>query len=340
MFKSLILGKFRAALAACALAGFSMAALAQPVITATTYDLSPGVQATVFSPSTSPWGTNRPAILMIPGGGFLNSDPSGLLPLAQYYAQQGFVTVATTYRVAPPYPRPADFNPNDPKYGVWPAQINDVRKVMWTLRQFAPQLQIDPNRIAALGVSAGGMLAVQLGLTDAMDPTGTYNSKVQRIISISGPWDPAHIVERWRLAAINPFFWPNPYAEDPNSLGIVMTLFGGTPETMANNAAPTRLEEDIRPASPRTYVSTTSTSVAATMAPVLLLHGVNDKLIPPYPLSAQVAVPCQEINDVVPNKCQIYIAPGLAHELPQPGTDAMNTYLNKMNAFLASWMAQ
>ncbi|MFZ5527423.1 MAG: alpha/beta fold hydrolase [Pseudomonadota bacterium] len=338
MFNSFFRQRLGAALASCVLLGFSAGALAQPIITATTYDLSPGVQATVFSPSTSPWGVQRPAILMIPGGGFLSSDPTGLLPLAQYYAQQGFVTVATTYRVAPPYPRPADFNAADPKYGVWPAQINDVRKVVWTLREFAPQLQIDPNRIAALGVSAGGMLAAHLGLSDVRDPTNTYSSKVQRIISISGPWDPANVVERFRLAAINPWIWPNPYAADPNSLGIVMTLFGGTPQTLADNLAPTRLEEDIRPASPRTYVSNASTSVAATMAPTLLLHGANDQLVPPY--TAQAVTPCQEINNKVAGKCQIYVAPGLGHELPQPGTQAMNNYLNYMNTFLTNWMAQ
>ncbi len=299
--------------------GPALAQTTVPGVNLTTYDIGPNLRVNVFNPVNSPWGTQKPVLLFIPGGGNLVADPEQVRPFCEYYAQFGFITVSTSYRVVPPYPRPAGFDPNDPQFGVWPAQLEDVRKVVWTLRQFAPQIQANPNRIAAIGASAGGTLAAHLGLVDVKDPTGVYSSKVQRVVSMSGPWDFKDVLEKFRLSLT--FGLPNPYP-DTNSLGIVMMMFGGTPETLAANTNPSL--DQAWAASPQSLIA----SNAGTMAKTLLLHGTQDTLVPSF----QATKACQAINNVSAGKCTVL--------LYNIGHTVTLDYLNPLNQFLAQWMAE
>ena len=61
-------------------------------------------------------------------------------------ASRGYVGVSVSYRLAP--------------RDKFPAQIQDVRTAVRFLKANARQLNIDPDRIAALGFSAGGHLAI------------------------------------------------------------------------------------------------------------------------------------------------------------------------------------
>lgn len=297
-------------------------ALAQtvPGVNLTTYDIGPNLRVNVFNPVNSPWGIQKPVLLFIPGGGNLVADPELMRPFCEYYAQLGFITASTSYRVVPPYPRPVGFDPNDPQYGVWPAQIDDVRKVVWTLRQFAPQIQANPNRIAAIGASAGGTLAAHLGMTDVLDPTGVYSSKVQRVVSMSGAWDFRDVLQKFRISMTYPII-PNPYP-DSNSLGIVMTMFGGTPETLVDGTNPSLIQAWA--ASPRSLIPAN----ASTMAKTLLLHGTQDTLIPSF----QASTPCQEINAISSGKCTLL--------LYNIGHTVSLDYLTPMNQFFAQWMLE
>ena len=99
-----------------------------------------------------------PAVIVLPGGGWVACDRKASLPVIHKLAEEGFVAVCINYRCAPDSP--------------CPAAIHDAKCAVRWLRANAAQYQIDPNHIAALGYSAGGHLACILGTTTAPELEG------------------------------------------------------------------------------------------------------------------------------------------------------------------------
>ncbi|HWE96147.1 MAG TPA: alpha/beta hydrolase [Tepidisphaeraceae bacterium] len=122
----------------------------------------------------------RPAVICIHGGGFRAGDRNGYDGLCKKLAEQGYVAVTVTYRLAPKYQ--------------FPAAVIDVKTAVRWLRANAQKYHVDPGRIAALGGSAGGHLAQYLGVTgdvhrfDGEEFPGV-SSKVQCVINYFGPSD-------------------------------------------------------------------------------------------------------------------------------------------------------
>lgn len=85
----------------------------------------------------------RGAVVVLHGGGWVAGDATWVYPRARQFAAQGMVTVAVDYRLG---------NPGN--------ATADARSVIRWLRANAATLNIDPNRIAAYGVSAGGQISV------------------------------------------------------------------------------------------------------------------------------------------------------------------------------------
>lgn len=95
----------------------------------------------------------RPAVLLIHGGGWTGGVRTHMDSIARRLARRGYVVVNISYRFAPQHRHPA--------------QIEDVRQALRWMRAHHAQLQIDPQRIAAWGYSAGAHLAALLGAADA-----------------------------------------------------------------------------------------------------------------------------------------------------------------------------
>jgi len=122
-----------------------------------------------------------PAILCIHGGGFRAGKRESYDGLCIRLAQQGYVAITPSYRLAPKYP--------------YPAAIHDVKAaVRWT-RANAAKYGIDPTRIGVTGGSAGGHLAQFLGVTgDVKEFEGEggnpdQSSKVACVVNVYGPSD-------------------------------------------------------------------------------------------------------------------------------------------------------
>lgn len=94
--------------------------------------------------------TNRPAIVVCPGGGYLYCSPREAEPIALRYAARGFHAFILRYSVKWDA---ADFSP-----------LKEVSWVIGHLREHAEEWHIDPNRIVTCGFSAGGHLALAAGL--------------------------------------------------------------------------------------------------------------------------------------------------------------------------------
>jgi acetyl esterase/lipase len=140
------------------------------------YDPSIGYLGTFnfYQPKADSARTNRPAILAIHGGGWRDGDKPWGDQFAREFCPQGYVVFSINYRLAG---RPG---------GTWPAQIQDVQRALKYLRAHAARFRIDPDRIASLGVSAGGHLATMVALRD--DPAGPQG-RVKVAVNLDGQHD-------------------------------------------------------------------------------------------------------------------------------------------------------
>ena len=100
--------------------------------------------------------TNRPAIVVCPGGGYLYCSPREAEPVALRYAAKGFHAFILRYSTGWDA---AGFAP-----------LQEVSWVIGYLREHAEEWHIDPNKIATCGFSAGGHLALAAGVKGENKP--------------------------------------------------------------------------------------------------------------------------------------------------------------------------
>ena len=93
----------------------------------------------------------RPSVLVIHGGGWRIGSKRQLAKYASSLAGRGFNAFAINYRLAPKYKHPA--------------QVEDCRDAVRWIRKYSDKYGSDPERIGALGYSAGGHLACMLAVT-------------------------------------------------------------------------------------------------------------------------------------------------------------------------------
>lgn len=96
-----------------------------------------------------------PAVLLLHGGAWRMGDRTQLRGYGLRLGREGYVCVASEYRLAPG--------------AAWPAQIHDAKAAVRWMRGNADALGIDQRRIAASGNSAGGHLALLLGGTAGIE---------------------------------------------------------------------------------------------------------------------------------------------------------------------------
>ncbi len=125
-------------------------------------------------------GTRVPCVMVIQGGGFRGQDGKRFRPFAEYLAENGFAAVTFAYRGRPGH--------------TYEETMADVNAAVRYVRKISPDFGIDPNRIGAMGRSAGGTLAVLLAVTgDEQESEGggdrAYSSRIQAAVGISGVYD-------------------------------------------------------------------------------------------------------------------------------------------------------
>jgi acetyl esterase/lipase len=122
-----------------------------------------------------------PAIVCIHGGGFRAGTREGFNRLCIQLAEQGYVAVTVTYRLAPKYQ--------------FPAAVHDVKAAVRWMRANAEKYNVDPNRIGTTGGSAGGHLAQFLGVTSGVKRfegdggNASFSSSVNCVVNFYGPSD-------------------------------------------------------------------------------------------------------------------------------------------------------
>lgn len=178
-----------------------------------------------------------PCIVILHGGGWAAGNKAQHVNMTWQFAQRGYVAATVGYRLAPKHR--------------FPAAIQDVKCAVRFLRAHAERYGIDPQKFGAVGFSAGGHLAMMLGVMDQEDGLegdggwAEQSSKVQVVVNFFGPTD---------------FLLDYPEA----SREILKTFMGGTKEEMP---------DQYRAASPVTYLNRGD-------APILSFQGTQDPLVP------------------------------------------------------------
>jgi len=133
------------------------------------------------------WYTNssslRPAVILIHGGGWVGGDkaamensPVGVIP---QLLGAGYVVINMNYRLAAvPASGPGE---TPAAYRDQPADTEAV--IQWAKAHSASPYFIDANRIALVGGSAGGQIALLTALRDS----GVPQNKVKAVVSWAGP---------------------------------------------------------------------------------------------------------------------------------------------------------
>lgn len=120
----------------------------------------------------------NPAVIMIHGGGWRSGNKNQMKVMAQEIALKGYSCFAIEYRLS-----------LEAKY---PEGILDVKNAIRFIKDNAGKFNVDPNKIAVLGCSAGGQMAALIGTTndnpgfDDAKNKSKSSSKVNAIINIDG----------------------------------------------------------------------------------------------------------------------------------------------------------
>ena len=165
-------------------------------------DVGPSTVLDLAEPQFGP-KTNRPAILIIHGGGWSAGSKNDIVyrSLMVDYAMKGYVVCNMNYRLVQEAPMPAC--------------IEDVRCAIRWMKANAQKLGIAPQRIGTYGHSAGGHLSLMAGVSadsksfsDDKDPWRQYDCSVA---CAAGGAPPTEIGKQNIPWAQHPEWWPIGY---------------------------------------------------------------------------------------------------------------------------------
>jgi acetyl esterase/lipase len=185
-------------------------------------------------------GGASPVVILVHGGGFRGGDKRDLEPLMRALASRGFAAAAVSYRL---------LGRGEDRF---PAGIADVRCAARYLAAHDEELDIDAERMAAIGFSAGGHLASSMA----------WQSDVRELDG-GCPYDDA--IE---LAGVVAFYPPLDFRPEVPWGPAIRFLLRRVLDDGTRSLA-----ELVRLASPVAYADRRD-------APVLLVHGTDDDIIP------------------------------------------------------------
>lgn len=182
-----------------------------------------------------------PVVVFIHGGGWqAGSKEGGRWAISALAATGNYVGVTVGYRLT--------------DVAIFPAQIHDCKAAIRWIRANAAKYHIDPQKIGAVGSSAGGHLVALLGTSgDVKELEGDngnpgFSSRINCVVDFCGPSDFPHFNEQ----------------KGNGGRSAVAKLFGGDPSEHLAAA---------RAASPVTWASKDD-------PPFLIIHGTEDATVP------------------------------------------------------------
>lgn len=217
----------------------------------TTYEFAQGngiaLQVDVYLPSEN-MITNGASVVVVHGGSWNAGEKSDFPQWNQWLAEQGLTVFDIDYRLAP--------QPN------YLTAAGDVKSAVCWIKNNAEKFKVSPDRIALLGRSAGGHLALLAAYTskDQNFPSSCaekgQNANVRAVVSFYAPTD---------------LIWSynNPANKRVINGQVTLAKFlGGSPHESDEKSA-------------RYVFSSPAARVSAETPPTLLIHGGQDQLVRP-----------------------------------------------------------
>ncbi|MDO8544179.1 MAG: alpha/beta hydrolase [Opitutaceae bacterium] len=200
----------------------------------------------IYLPAQRAPGKLSPALVWIHGGGFSGGtkNESRAKNICGTLAQNGYVAVSVDYKLG---------------QGAWPTNLHDCKNAVRFLRAHASEYAVDHTRIAVAGGSAGGHLALMVGLTTGqpqLEPAAPYAGRSSSVRAIMNFYGVTDLLTR---RSTDKKGQPTSATRD---LGGVLRLFGAKSDD----------DPVLRIASPVTHLSRSS-------PPILTLHGRADATV-------------------------------------------------------------
>ena len=242
----------------------------------------------IFEPQGAKSDTPRPAIVFFFGGGWKGGSPSQFVPHCEYLASRGMVAMAAEYRI-------------HSKHKVNVSQcVTDAKSAIRWARSQAKTLNIDPQRIASGGGSAGGHLAAAVATLEGFEEAGedqTISSKPNAMLLFNPALD---------LTATG-------FQVEENSprMAELYTRLGAKPAELSPNH-----------------------HIAAGLPPAIVFHGKADTTVP-YAQAEKFA----ELMQAAGNRCQLVGYAGEAHgffNFGRGGNKAYTATLSEADEFFTS----
>jgi acetyl esterase/lipase len=233
----------------------------------------PDLLVDVYRPAQPP-ASPVPGVVVIHGGSFLRGDKGDVPQVSRALAAAGFAVFDLRYRLAPQHP--------------FPAAVQDVLCALGRLAEPAARerFSVDGRRLAVLGRSAGGTLALSAAYAAAAQaavPPGQPQNAGQNPAQIPAQVPALRagcaVIDVAPRAVVGIYPWTDlrdvyehPHYPDPLA----------TPETMAAylGGSPQQLPGPYAHASPL-YYATLPGLPRGVLPATLLIHGLHDSLVRP-----------------------------------------------------------
>jgi acetyl esterase/lipase len=250
------------------------------------------------------WSEGRspaPLVLLLHGGGWATGTRTHLAAEVRAFARLGYTAATVQYRLT-------QGGRNE-----FPAAIIDVRCALRELRRRATEYNIAPERVVAMGYSAGGHLASLLGTGadvpgldglcgDTPAGVGSDDVSVQAVVSYAGPQD---------LRVSGPYT-----AEQAALVTNFLGVFPGDDPVTATLASPIA-------------------HVSAGDPPFLMIHGTDDDLVP-VDQSRRMAAALRQV--LAP--ASVIELRGVGHGFVGLSSSDVGLVRCTVNAFLTRWLGQ
>ena len=202
-----------------------------------------------------------PAVLLIHGGGWKEGDKADKRgqSISSTLAEAGYIVFAVNYKLS----GKADDRGN--WKAAWPQNLYDCKSALRFIRKNAKQFGVDPNRIAVMGESAGGHLALLLGATeetDILNRGGLYTEQSNKVSCVIDMYGIPDLIE---LSHVRDWVAPH---------------FAGS--------GPAATLENMRIASPSTYFNSQD-------PPIMVIHGTDDPTVP-YEISLRLVSRLKQLH--------------------------------------------
>lgn len=215
-------------------------------------NLSPAQKLDIYLPDEG--DGPFPVIVSIHGGAFMGCDKADLqvMPMLDGL-KRGYAVVAVNYRLS--------------WEAKFPALVQDVKAAIRWIRANAPSYNLDPEKIAAWGGSAGGYLSSMLGTSAGIPELED--------LSMGNPDHPSHV------QAVVSWFGPSNFLKMDGQL-IESGLAPdddqrhnkeNSPESLLLGAKITEIPDRVKAADPQTYIRPGA-------PPFLIQHGRKDPVVP------------------------------------------------------------